>query len=120
QGRPVRRAVLAGMVPASRHPIRPLPLQRRTHLRTTELQPQLLRRTQQVMRLLTLRTEATTGKGTLAVRQDGDTLTEIPGFADVGELLADPNWEETAEAANGATHALDGADLAAVVPAPGK
>ncbi|MCW3768076.1 fumarylacetoacetate hydrolase family protein [Paenarthrobacter sp. PAE-2] len=72
------------------------------------------------MRLLTLRTEATTGKGTLAVRQDGDTLTEIPGFADVGELLADPNWEETAEAANGATHALDGADLAAVVPAPGK
>ncbi|QOT18582.1 fumarylacetoacetate hydrolase family protein [Paenarthrobacter sp. YJN-5] len=72
------------------------------------------------MRLLTLRTEATTGKGTVAVRQDGDTLTEIPGFADVGALLATPNWEETAKAANGATHALDGADLAAVVPAPGK
>jgi acylpyruvate hydrolase len=69
------------------------------------------------MRLLTLRT----GNGTTkAVRQDGDTLTEIDGFADVGELLQDPAWETTAKAASGATHALDGADLAAVVPAPGK
>ncbi|BCW34417.1 2-hydroxyhepta-2,4-diene-1,7-dioate isomerase [Arthrobacter sp. StoSoilA2] len=68
------------------------------------------------MRLLTLRT----AEGTKAVRQDGDTLTEIPGFADVGALLADPAWETIAKAANGATHALDGADLAAVVPAPGK
>ncbi|BCW43326.1 fumarylacetoacetate hydrolase family protein [Arthrobacter sp. StoSoilB5] len=72
------------------------------------------------MRLLTLRTETAAGKGTVAVRQDGDTLTEIDGFADVGALLADPAWEEKATAANGATHALDGADLAAVVPAPGK
>ncbi|WP_416403565.1 fumarylacetoacetate hydrolase family protein [Arthrobacter sp. LFS091] len=72
------------------------------------------------MRLLTLRTETATGKGTVAVRQDGDTLTEIDGFADVGALLADPAWETTAKAANGATHALDGADLAAVVPSPGK
>jgi acylpyruvate hydrolase len=69
------------------------------------------------MRLLTLRT----GNGTTkAVRQDGDTLTEIDGFADVGELLRTAGWEETARAANGATHPLDGADLAAVVPAPGK
>ena len=36
------------------------------------------------MRLLTLRT---LNNGTKAVRQDGDTLTEIDGFADVGELL---------------------------------
>lgn len=72
------------------------------------------------MRLLTLRTETPTGKGTVAVRQDGQTLTEIPGFADVGALLADPAWEQKAKAANGATHAADGADLAAVVPAPGK
>lgn len=72
------------------------------------------------MRLLTLRTQTASGKGTVAVRQDGDTLTEIPGFADVGALLANPNWEETAKAANGPTRALDGADLAAVVPAPGK
>jgi acylpyruvate hydrolase len=68
------------------------------------------------MRLLTLRTS----EGTTAVRQDGDTLTEIEGFADVGELLRTAGWEETAKAANGATHPLDGADLAAVVPSPGK
>ncbi|KRE63800.1 2-keto-4-pentenoate hydratase [Arthrobacter sp. Soil736] len=69
------------------------------------------------MRLLTLRTPNGT---TTAVRQDGDTLTEIGGFADVGELLKDASWEATAKAAAGATHPLAGADLAAVVPAPGK
>lgn len=69
------------------------------------------------MRLLTLRT----GNGTTkAVRQDGDTLTEINGFADVGELLRTGDWEATAKAANGGTHAADGADLDAVVPSPGK
>lgn len=68
------------------------------------------------MKLLTLRTE----NGTVAVRQDGDTLTEIDGFTDVGVLLASDSWEQTAAEANGATHAADGADLAAVVPAPGK
>lgn len=68
------------------------------------------------MRLLTLRTAA----GTRAVRRDGDTLTEIDGFADVGALLQEPAWETIAAAANGATHAYDGADLAAVVPSPGK
>ncbi len=68
------------------------------------------------MRLLTLRTE----NGTKAVRQDGDTLTEIDGFADVGELLRTPDWEATAKAADGATHPAEGADLAAVVPSPGK
>ncbi|HEY9356524.1 MAG TPA: FAA hydrolase family protein, partial [Arthrobacter sp.] len=41
------------------------------------------------MRLLTLRTPNGT---TTAVRQDGGTLTEIPGFADVGALLQDPAW----------------------------
>lgn len=68
------------------------------------------------MRLLTLRTET----GTKAMRQDGDTLIEIDGFADVGELLKDSAWEEKAAAASGATHPLEGADLAAVVPFPGK
>ena len=74
------------------------------------------------MRLLTLRTNTGNGNGTgtVAVRQDGDTLTEIDGFTDVGALLKDSAWETTAKAANGATHALDGADLAAVVPSPGK
>ena len=42
-----------------------------------------------VMRLLTLRTSDGTTV-TKAVRQDGDTLTEIDGFADVGELLRTP------------------------------
>jgi acylpyruvate hydrolase len=69
------------------------------------------------MRLLTLRT----GNGTTkAVRQDGGTLTEIDGFANVGELLRTADWEATAAAAAGTTHPLEGADLDAVVPAPGK
>ncbi len=68
------------------------------------------------MRLLTLRTPA----GKRAVRQDGDTLTEIEGFADVGELLRTADWEATARAADGPTHTLDGADLDAVIPYPGK
>src|SRR5688500_5754343 len=68
------------------------------------------------MRLLTLRTP----EGTKAVRQDGGILTEIDGFADVGALLQDPAWEDKAKVASGATHALEGADLAAVVPSPGK
>jgi acylpyruvate hydrolase len=74
------------------------------------------------MRLLTLRTGTGTGTGqnTVAVRQDGDTLTEINGFADVGALLRTEGWESIAAAANGATHPYDGADLAAVVPFPGK
>ena len=74
------------------------------------------------MRLLTLRTGKATGTGTstVAVRQDGDTLTEIDGFADVGALLRSSDWEATAKAANGATHPAEGADLDAVVPSPGK
>jgi acylpyruvate hydrolase len=72
------------------------------------------------MRLLTLRTKNGTATGTVAVRQDGDTLTEIDGFADVGELLRSADWEATAKAANGATHPAEGADLAPVVPSPGK
>ncbi len=69
------------------------------------------------MKLLTLRT----GNGsTKAVRQDGDTLTEIDGFANVGELLRSADWEANAKAAAGATHPLEGADLDAVVPSPGK
>jgi acylpyruvate hydrolase len=72
------------------------------------------------MRLLTLRTSVGEKTVTKAVRQDGTTLTEIDGFADVGELLRTPDWEATAKAANGATHPAEGADLAPVVPSPGK
>jgi acylpyruvate hydrolase len=72
------------------------------------------------MRLLTLRTSVGEKTVTKAVRLDGTTLTEIDGFADVGELLRTPDWEATAKAANGATHPAEGADLAPVVPSPGK
>jgi acylpyruvate hydrolase len=72
------------------------------------------------MRLLTLRLDSASGKVTKAVRQDGDTLTEIEGFANVGELLNTAGWEATAKAAAGATHPAEGADLDAVVPFPGK
>lgn len=68
------------------------------------------------MRLLTLRTT----EGTRAVRQDGDTLTEIGDFADVGTLLQNPEWQEIARNASGAQHSLEGADLDPVVPKPGK
>ena len=72
------------------------------------------------MRLLTLRTSVGDKTVTRAVRQDGDTLTEIDGFADVGALLKDSAWESIAAAASGATHPAEGADLDAVVPSPGK
>ncbi|MBT2514752.1 fumarylacetoacetate hydrolase family protein [Arthrobacter sp. ISL-30] len=77
------------------------------------------------MKLLTLRLSADTGTAngtasTVAVRQDGDTLTEITGFANVGELLRHADWENIALNADGPTHPLDGASLAPVVPEPGK
>ncbi|WP_160668570.1 fumarylacetoacetate hydrolase family protein [Pseudarthrobacter sp. ATCC 49987] len=72
------------------------------------------------MRLLTLRLPVEGKTVTKAVRQDGTTLTEIDGFADVGELLRSADWEASAKAASGAKHPLEGADLDAVVPSPGK
>jgi len=71
------------------------------------------------MRLATLRTT----DGTIAVRVDGANATEIPGVADVGELLKDPNWQSRAAEADGPVRALaDVADeaWAPVVPVPGK
>ncbi|MGX1163662.1 acylpyruvate hydrolase [Arthrobacter sp. SLBN-100] len=68
------------------------------------------------MRLTTLRTPT----GNVAVRQDGNTYTEILGFADVAELLRDPNWKAVANAAAGPVHPVVGADLAPVVTTPGK
>jgi acylpyruvate hydrolase len=71
------------------------------------------------MRLATLRTPT----GHITVRIDGDVATEIEGVADVGALLADPDWRTRAADAAGATHAVhDIADAAwaPVVPAPTK
>jgi acylpyruvate hydrolase len=56
---------------------------------------------------------------TTAARIDGDHAVEV-GAPDVGALLSDPGWREVAAAADGARHPLSTADLAPVVPRPGK
>lgn len=71
------------------------------------------------MRLATLRTNG----GTVAARIDGDSAIEISGIADVGALLAEPNWQFVAVAASGLEHRIDSIEprqWAAVVPVPGK
>ncbi|MGI5288797.1 fumarylacetoacetate hydrolase family protein [Nonomuraea polychroma] len=67
------------------------------------------------MRLATLRLP----RRTTAARIDGEHAVEI-GAPDVGALLADPQWREIAAAADGPRHPLSTADLAPVVPRPGK
>lgn len=67
------------------------------------------------MKLTTLRTRL----GTRAARVDGATATEI-GFPDVGALLAHEDWRAVVAAADGPRHDLAAADLAPVVPRPGK
>ena len=71
------------------------------------------------MRLATLRRDG----GTVAVRLDVDGVVEIPGFVDVGALLADPDWRAIAERTAG--RVLPAVDIpsdgwAPVVPAPRK
>lgn len=67
------------------------------------------------MRLTTLRTPA----GTRAARIDGPTAVEIDA-PDLGALLTDPGWHERAAGADGPRHDLASADLAPLVPRPGK
>ncbi|ONK09883.1 fumarylacetoacetate hydrolase family protein [Streptomyces sp. MP131-18] len=67
------------------------------------------------MRLATMRLP---GGATTAVRVDGGTATEL-GFADVGALLRAGALDHAATAA-GREHAFERADLAPVVPTPGK
>jgi acylpyruvate hydrolase len=67
------------------------------------------------MRLATVRTP----EGTRAVRVDGDRAVET-GHPDVGVLLTDPRWRETAGGADGRSHDVAGLDYAPVVPRPGK
>ncbi|MEU1593411.1 fumarylacetoacetate hydrolase family protein [Streptomyces sp. NPDC005708] len=66
------------------------------------------------MKLATIRT----AEGTRAVRLDGDLLVDL-GYADLGELFAEADWQARA-AASGTTHPADGADFAPVVPNPSK
>lgn len=69
------------------------------------------------MRLVTFRTGA---GGTACGRVDGDEVVELE-YTDVGALLASgPDWQRRAGGTGGARHALDGLDLAPVVPAPSK
>ncbi|GAA3540286.1 fumarylacetoacetate hydrolase family protein [Nonomuraea rosea] len=67
------------------------------------------------MKLATLRLP----RRTTAARIDGDHAVEV-GAPDVGALLADPGWRDVAAAADGPKHPLSSADLAPVVPRPGK
>ncbi|MET7327624.1 fumarylacetoacetate hydrolase family protein [Nonomuraea sp. NPDC005650] len=67
------------------------------------------------MKLATLRLPGRT----TAARIDGDQAVEVDA-PDVGALLADPGWRELAAAADGPRHPLSTADLAPVVPRPGK
>ncbi|MCU1442016.1 MAG: fumarylacetoacetate hydrolase [Cryobacterium sp.] len=71
------------------------------------------------MKLATLRTS----DSTVAVRIDDDVAVEVDGFADVGALLADPSWNQLAQAAAGRQHDLAGLPdeaWAPVVPQPSK
>ena len=67
------------------------------------------------MRLATIRTPG----GTRAVRIDGDRAVET-GHADLGDLLAQPDWRAVAAAADGSAHERAGLDYAPVIPRPGK
>jgi 2-keto-4-pentenoate hydratase/2-oxohepta-3-ene-1,7-dioic acid hydratase in catechol pathway len=66
------------------------------------------------VRLATIRTAG----GTRAVRADGNVLTDL-GFADVGALLARPDWADVARGA-GAAYPAEGAAFAPVVLEPSK
>jgi 2-keto-4-pentenoate hydratase/2-oxohepta-3-ene-1,7-dioic acid hydratase in catechol pathway len=67
------------------------------------------------MKLATLRIDGSTR----AVKADGDTLVDL-GCADVGALLARPDWGAAAEATDGDRYPAEGAVLAPVVPHPSK
>jgi acylpyruvate hydrolase len=69
------------------------------------------------MRLATIRLEA----GTRCVRIDEtDEGAVETGHADVGELLAHPDWRATAAGADGARHDAGGLEYATLVPHPEK
>ncbi|MER7705993.1 fumarylacetoacetate hydrolase family protein [Kitasatospora sp. NPDC097605] len=68
------------------------------------------------MKLATIRLDE---RRTAAVRVEGDRLVEV-GRPDVGAVLAAPGGLAAAATADGPRHPLAGADLAPVVPQPGK
>lgn len=66
------------------------------------------------MKLATIRTP----EGTRAVRVDGDALIDL-GRPDVGALLAEDGWQQTAAGAGESIGTAAGADYAPVIPEPG-
>ncbi|WP_257158833.1 fumarylacetoacetate hydrolase family protein [Corynebacterium cystitidis] len=69
------------------------------------------------MRLATIRSN----EGTFAARVEGESsAVKINGYACVGELLKEENWEQIAKDASGETVEFAQSDLEAVVPAPNK
>lgn len=68
------------------------------------------------MKLATIRTS----HGTKAAFIEGKETVEIDGYSDVGALLAETGWIETARKASGPRHPLDATDLAPVVVKPSK
>jgi acylpyruvate hydrolase len=71
------------------------------------------------VRLATIRTHPTTGRGTSAVRIDGDVATEL-AWASVDDLLRSPDWQTAAATAAGPTRPTGGLDYGPVVLRPSK
>ena len=67
-------------------------------------------------------TTITTPDGTRAARVDGDqvVMIEEPSIADVGELLAQPDWARLAAAADGPVQALAAVELGQLIRRPSK
>jgi acylpyruvate hydrolase len=67
------------------------------------------------MKLATARIEGSTR----AVRVEGDALIDL-GHADLGELLARPDWKNYAATAQGASYPIESAELATLISRPSK
>ncbi len=67
------------------------------------------------MKLATARIEGSTR----AVRLEDDLLVDL-GYADLGLLLAQPDWKESAQAAAGTTYPVDGVEFATLIAQPSK
>jgi acylpyruvate hydrolase len=67
------------------------------------------------MKLATIRT----ADGTRAVRLDGEVHVDL-GYADLGELFAEDDWQAKAATASGTTYPAVDADFAPAVPNPSK
>jgi acylpyruvate hydrolase len=68
------------------------------------------------MKLATIRTD----NGTAAVLIADDIAVEIPGVADVGELLAQAGWRDRAAAASGTSRPVPSLEFAPLIPRPDK